>query len=242
MTDSNKQNGETNANKKFKKLLVPIVGLVALIVIGVIIILLNPGLVNNISQKTNMTPSSSSSKAEVKKTTYSYGDFPDFRMIYPVDWQVGSISTKQFSLSKGDVKAIITLEAPSVSGLTSITCNMHTNKVNDKITRVHPIGRTESIYLPSSSIFLKGSEKYSDVIKSTDLTKASESEKEAYAMADSCGSELYTALTKTKLPANSGINSPAGQGWFRIVASGDNKELLKELDEIVSQISGLYWE
>lgn len=227
-------------NKKIKKLLFPILGLIIIIIIGVIVITLNPDLVKNISQKTNITPSSSQS--EIKKTTYSYGDFPNFQLIYPLDWQIGSISTKQFSLTKKSVKAIITLEVPSVSGLSVITCNNQTVQVNEKITRVLPIGRTDHIYLPSSRIYPKGSDKYNDIIKSVDLTKASQTEKEGYTNSDSCGIELYTALTNTKLPPNPGINSPSGQGWFRVIATGTDKELLKELDGIVNQITGLYWE
>ena len=227
-------------NKKIKKLLFPILGLVTLIIIGIIIISLNPDLVKNISQKTNITPSSS--QAEIKKTTYSYGDFPNFQLLYPIDWQIGSISTKQFSLTKKGLKAVITLEVPSVSGLSAITCNNQTVQVNDKITRVLPIGRTDHIYLPTSRVYPKGSDKYNDVINSLDLTKASQSEKEGYANSDSCGTELFTALTNTKLAPNTGINSPAGQGWFRVVATGTDKDLLKELDSIVSQATGLYWE
>lgn len=246
MTQLNKNKSEPIFNKKLKKLLIPIVGLVLILVIGAAFISLNPELIKNISQKTNMAPSSAtnqnSAKSEIKKTTYSYGDFPNFQLPYPTDWQVGSISTKQFSLTKAETKAVITLEVPSVSGLTNITCNTNTVKVSDKITRVLPIGRNDYIYFPSSSIHLKDSEKYNDIIKSIDLSKSNPGEKQDYAQADSCGAELYTALTKTKLPPNDGINSPQGQGWFRATASSKSPELLKELDKIISEIGGLYWE
>lgn len=246
MTQPNKKTSELTFNKKIKKLIIPIVGLILILVISIAFISLNPELIKNISKKTNMAPSSATgqnnTKAEIKKTTYSYGDFPNFQLAYPTDWQVGSISTKQFSLSKAETKAVITLEVPSVSGLTNITCNTNTVKISDKVTRVLPIGRTDYIYFPSSSIHLKDSQKYNDIIKSADLSKSSPGEKQDYAQADSCGAELYTSLTKTKLRPNDGINSPDGQGWFRVTASSKNPEQLKELDKIISEIGGLYWE
>ena len=200
------------------------------------------GLYPNQVNVSKRSPDFGKSKGEIK--TLSDSRFPDFSASYLDKWfndpresASNSDSAVNYNLTQAGGSLTLSLTKAISTGFGGgLPCYSSVTEITKDIIRADIDGDT--VYYPKSSLTLKGTRAFEEDIKS---------QKEAFGIPDrelakyvACGVNPWTAKTKTNLPQEADSPHPQGEAWVIVRGYKLTPEQLKDADNLVKNIKGLY--